>query len=173
MDINDRRRLRTIRLLTAVIFVGLVISGLTAFPLKAEIDLATRFLFEPGDSLEPHRHDGFHRWILFIRQGIHETYRDYPFMAYGTDWLAFAHLVIALFYLPVFRDPRRYIANLYIGAAACFGVFAIAFIFGPIRGIPLYWRFIDAAFGLVALIPFLLAIHLTRRLPAPRVHPSP
>ena len=34
---------------------------------------------------------------------------------------------------------------------------ALALIFGPIRGIPLFWRLIDCSFGLFGAIPLWLA----------------
>jgi hypothetical protein len=34
---------------------------------------------------------GLLRWIERVSQGVSEINRRYPFLAYGTDWLAFAH----------------------------------------------------------------------------------
>ena len=31
-----------------------------------------------------------------VRDALNDTYSRYPFIAYGTDWLAFGHFVIAL-----------------------------------------------------------------------------
>jgi hypothetical protein len=31
-----------------------------------------------------------------VQEAIARTNREYPFLAYGTDWLAFARLVIAV-----------------------------------------------------------------------------
>ncbi|MFT4637937.1 MAG: hypothetical protein ACI8T1_001253 [Verrucomicrobiales bacterium] len=56
------------------------------------------------------------------------TYEAYPFMGYGTDWLAFGHLVIALFFIPVWKNPVRNIANLRAGIAACILVWPTAMI---------------------------------------------
>ena len=39
---------------------------------------------------EPDSLDGLSRWIALVRQGLRETDQKYPFIAYGTDWLAFA-----------------------------------------------------------------------------------
>ena len=33
--------------------------------------------------------------------------RGYPLLAYGTDWLAFSHLVLAVVFLGAWRDPVR------------------------------------------------------------------
>jgi hypothetical protein len=32
----------------------------------------------------------------------------YPFLAYGTDWLAFAHIVIAVFFIGPLVKPKDY-----------------------------------------------------------------
>ncbi|MGD7654077.1 MAG: hypothetical protein ACQCXQ_12730 [Verrucomicrobiales bacterium] len=47
-------------------------------------------------------------WVLLVGQGSEETDDTYPFIAYGTDWLAFGQIRIALFFLPAFRDPVRH-----------------------------------------------------------------
>jgi hypothetical protein len=76
--------------------VGLVLSGVTAFPLEAE----TRLLATAVGSTGP---DFLVAWVDRVHEGIAATNQQYPFMAYGTDWLAFAHLVIAV----AFWAPSR------------------------------------------------------------------
>jgi hypothetical protein len=39
-----------------------------------------------------------------------------------------------------------------------------AFVFGQIRGIPVWWRLIDCAFGIFGVIPLYLARRATKRL---------
>lgn len=46
-----------------------------------------------------------HTWLRRVHAGIVNTNRDYPFMAYGTDWLAFGHLVIVIAFFGPMRDP--------------------------------------------------------------------
>lgn len=152
--------LKQIRIAIALVIFGLVISGLTAFPLLHELNLLAQIF--AGDSRDPAAHSGLAHWILKVREGLENTYRDYPFIAYGTDWLAFAHLMIALFFILPFRDPRRYEGVLKIGIAASLLVIPLAFICGPIRGIPFYWRLIDCSFGLLCLPPLVFAL---RKLP--------
>jgi hypothetical protein len=125
-----------IRFWLVVIIIGLVISGITAFPLLHELNLLSRMLVGGDASWNPSDHSGLAHWILFVRQGLEDTYQNYPFVAYGTDWLAFGHLVIALFFIPPCSDPVRYVGNIKMGMIACVGVFALALICGPIRGIP-------------------------------------
>lgn len=154
-------KLRTVRLLTVGVIVGLVLSGLTAFPLRWELDLLAHVLVGQG-SHSPGDHVGLAHWILKVREGLSKSYEAYPFLAYGTDWLAFGHLVIALFFIPVVIDPVRYRANVWVGLVASVSVFPLAFICGPIRGIPFYWQLIDCSFGVVSGILFLTILRLIR-----------
>lgn len=157
--------LRRIRIALALFIVGLVLSGVTAFPLLRELEILGGVL--GVDPNEPAAYgDGLRFWIALVWRGLRDTYADYPFIAYGTDWLAFAHLMIALFFLPVYRDPQRYRANLICGIAACAFVIPLALICGPIREIPFYWRLIDCSFGIAGVIPLLYALRLTDRMPA-------
>src|SRR5687768_4088196 len=96
--------LKRIRLLLGAFIVGLVISGVTAFPLVWEISLLARWLgIDPAAN--PSTYSGMTEWIALVHQGITETDARYPFLAYGTDWLAFGHLVIALFLIGPLREP--------------------------------------------------------------------
>ena len=51
------------------------------------------------------------------------------------------------------RDPVRNIWVIEFGMIACLMVIPLAFICGPIRGIPFIWRIIDCSFGLFGIIP--------------------
>lgn len=152
------KELQRIRIAVGIVIFGLVISGVTAFPLLHELNLLARFLGD-GDS-------GLARWILTVRDGLEATYERYPFIAYGTDWLAFAHLMIALFFILPWRDPVRYEGVLKVGVAASLGVIPLAFLCGPLRGIPLGWRILDGSFGLLCLPPLLFALREVRKLAA-------
>ena len=146
-----------IRLLVSCFIAGLVLSGLTAFPLLQELNLLVRWVGTSGDLAF---------WIQRVRDALAATYRDYPFLGYGTDWLAFGHLVIALFFVGLWRDPVRNIFTLRAGLIACAGVIPLAMICGAIRGIPLYWRLIDCSFGVFGAIPLWWTLRLTRQLEA-------
>ena len=103
-------------------------------------------------------------WLGFVIAGLvvsgltalTETNRNYPFLAYGTDWLAFAHLVIAVAFVGPYRDPVRNKWIITISLIACAGVFPLALIAGQMRGIPIAWRLLDCSFGVFAGIPLLL-----------------
>jgi hypothetical protein len=161
-----------IRIVILIIIAGLIISGLTAFPLLWELNTAAHFLIGPGADLSPANHSGFTHWILRVREGLENTYREYPFIAYGTDWLAFGHLVIAMFFVLPLRDPVRYRGVICIGIIASLAVIPLALICGPIRGIPFYWCLIDCSFGLLCLIPLFYTLHLIKKLPASSTPPN-
>jgi hypothetical protein len=105
-------------------------------------------------------------WISTVHRGLTETNAKYPFIFYGTDWLAFGHLVIAVAFWGPLRDPVRNIWVIEFGMIACVLVIPTALIFGPLRGIPLFWQAIDCSFGVVGIIPLWLARQGVRRLMA-------
>ena len=105
-----------------------------------------------------------HVWLRRVHEGIVHTNRDYPFMAYGTDWLAFGHLVIAVAFLGPLIDPVRNKWVLVFGIIACAGVLPLALIAGAIRGIPFYWRLIDCSFGVIGVVPLLICLRYVRQL---------
>jgi hypothetical protein len=147
--------LRRIRWLLAFFILGLAMSGLTAVPLRWEVQTLARVLdIPPGAS--PESLGGLRYWIATVREGIEETFERYPFMAYGTDWLAFAHVLLAFLFVGPFRDPVRTLWVIDFGLVACVGVIPVAMIFGPLRGIPFAWRLIDCSFGVGAFVPLWL-----------------
>ncbi|NQY66836.1 MAG: hypothetical protein HRT72_03830 [Flavobacteriales bacterium] len=119
--------------------IGLILSGVTAFPLETELKILT-------DLLTPSTF--IHDWISATHEGVKFANDNYPFLAYGTDWLAFAHLVIAVVFIGPYLDPVRNIWVIKFGMIACVMVFPLALIAGPIRGIPLYWQLVDCSFGI-------------------------
>jgi hypothetical protein len=153
---RERQLRRRIRIWLGVFIVALVASGLTAFPLLTELECAARVLGLSANDA-PDNYTGLRHWILTVRDGLRDTYAKYPFMAYGTDWLAFAHIVIAIFFLgPIVRpESNRWVIA--AGMIACGLVVLFALICGPIRSIPFVWRLIDCSFGVFGFIPLWLA----------------
>jgi hypothetical protein len=147
---------RRIKLLTWLFIVGLVLSGATAIPLEWELDVLARGL-GIANLTSAQATTGLHRCILTVREALHETGAKYPFVAYGTDWLAFGHFVIAIAFVGALRDPIRNRWLFSFGMIACALVVPYAVIFGGIRGIPLYWRLIDCSFGLFGAVPLWLS----------------
>jgi hypothetical protein len=159
--------LTRIRFWLVVFVIGLVLSGVTAFPLVAETDLLVK-LVHAGWSPLPERLPQLVAWLDRVHEGLVVTGRDYPFIAYGTDWLAFAHLVIAVAFWGPIRDPLRNIWVVQFGMISCLAVVPLALIAGPIRGIPWWWQLIDISFGVFGVVPLLFAYREIRRLPVVR-----
>ncbi len=155
--------LRRSRIWIAVFIVGLVLSGITAFPLERETAWLNR-IFNVAASAPTASEPALNTWLRRVHEGIVATNRAFPFMAYGTDWLAFAHLVIAIAFIGPLVDPVRNKWVLVFGIIACVGVVPLAMIAGPIRGIPFYWRLIDSSFGIVGVIPLLICLGYVRQL---------
>lgn len=140
--------------------VGLVLSGITAFPLETELRWFSNFIHADADAGT----SGFAAWIVRVRDGLIDTNAKYPFLAYGTDWLAFAHLVIAVAFIGSLRDPVRNVWVIQFGTIACATVIGLALIAGPIRGIPFGWRLIDCSFGLFGIVPLAICYREIKRL---------
>ena len=89
---------------------------------------------------------------------------NYPFIAYGTDWLAFAHFVIAIAFVGPWRDPVKDVWVVEFGMIACALVIPFALVMGSVRGIPFGWRLIDCSFGVFGIIPLWFCRRLINRL---------
>jgi hypothetical protein len=161
-DLKSALLLR-IRVWLVLFIVGLVLSGLTAFPLVHETAWLDH-MFHVAPTAPAGGEAALQTWLRRVHNALEETGREYPFMAYGTDWLAFAHLVIAVAFIGPLIDPVRNKWVLVFGVIACLGVFPLALIAGAIRGIPLYWRAIDCCFGLLGAIPLFICLRDVRRL---------
>src|SRR5215469_4892425 len=148
--------IRSVRRWTVFFMLALIFSGATAFALETELNWLT--------AVWPYRYGDLYGWLRRVDDALRDTNSRYPFMAYGYDWLAFAHLVIALAFIGVLRDPVRNKWVVEFGLIACLLVFPLAFIAGAVRGIPLYWRLIDCSFGLIGLIPLVFCYRGIRSL---------
>jgi hypothetical protein len=155
--------LRKLRVVLAFFMVALILSGITAFPLQSELQqiIAIRGLEHVAPAQAG---SGFDGWILTVENGLRESYAKYPWLAYGTDWLAFAHVVIAIFFIGAFIDPLRNVWILKAGIVACVLVIPLALICGAVRQIPFGWRLIDCSFGVFGVLPLLYSLRLTRLL---------
>jgi hypothetical protein len=140
---------RKIKLLTWLFIIGLVLSGATAIPLQSEVNSLANFFANnlPSEMAQ---------WLLRVRDALAQTQTQFPFLFYGTDWLAFGHFVIAIVFVGALRDPVRNRWLFDFGLIACALVIPYALIFGGIRGIPMWWRLIDCSFGIFGFIPLWL-----------------
>jgi hypothetical protein len=137
-----------IRLLICFFMIALILSGITAFPVQTELQW---LLAHPA--MVP---DAFRPWLQEVYAALVETNARYPMLAYGFDWLAFAHIVIAMAFIGPLKDPVRNKWIIEWAIWACLAVIPLAFIAGPIRHIPLFHIIIDCGFGLLGLVPLII-----------------
>jgi hypothetical protein len=139
---NVEKLMREVRVLLCVFVSGLLLSGITAFPIHTELVYAHSLitLLEIDNPLV--------HWLEVVYHAVDDVGQRYPFIAYGTDWLAYAHVILAILFLGIIKDPIRNIWVVEFGLIACIGIFPLAFIAGEIRGVPFFWQLIDCSFGL-------------------------
>lgn len=156
---------RRIRWLLMLFILGLLASGATAMPLAWEVTLLHRWVHAPA--IAPAVWPPLAAWLDRVFLGVTTSSAQYPFLAYGTDWLAFGHFVIAIAFVGPLRDPVRNRWVVDFGLIACVLVLPLALIMGPLRGIPPFWRGIDCAFGVAGFVPLWLCRRYIDRLEAP------
>ena len=162
MKTTEQKLLLKIRFLVLFFIVALVVSGITAFPLVTEMKILSSFL-GIDSNLHPTAYSGLKYWIATVNEGVIQTSEQYPFLLYGTDWLAFAHIIIAVAFIGLYREPVRNKWLIYFGMIACAGILPLALICGSIRQIPFYWQLIDCSFGLFGFIPlYLLHVYVKK-----------
>ncbi len=141
--------LKKIRIWTYVLIIGLVVSGLTAinpdFFLHPIVNL---FQNQPQSAITV--------WLNYIYKALLVTKAEYPFLLYGYDWLAFAHILLGILFIGVLKDPNHAKWLVQFGMIACALIIPFAFVFGSVRGIPLLWKLIDCSFALGAMVPLLI-----------------
>lgn len=149
---------RRIKICIYIIISGLFLSGITSFPIQTELS----FLIN-HTSIYPNI---MQSWLHTIYHAVSLTNQSYPYLSYGTDWLAFAHIMLAILFIGPLRDPIKNKWVIEFGMIACISIFPLAFIAGGIRGIPVFWRLIDCSFGVVGIIPLIVAYRIIKRLQA-------
>ena len=154
---------RRIRAWTLFFIAGLFASGATAVPIPTEVALGERLL-GPDLSARGALPAGAAAWLRTVRDAVNATARDAPLMFYGTDWLAFGHFVIGIAFIGALRDPVRNRWLYEFGMIACALVPLWALALGHLRGIPAWWRVIDAGFGVVGFVPMWLCHRWTAAL---------
>jgi hypothetical protein len=153
---NETQLRKRIRIWIILFIIGLALSGITAFPIETELAFLSKH-----SSIFPVL---VGHWLNTIYEAVKITNKNYPYLAYGTDWLAFGHLVIATAFIGPLKDPVKNIWVIQFGMIACVMVLPLAFIAGPIRGIPIYWRLVDCSFGVFGIIPLYICYRSIRKL---------
>ncbi|MCB9239810.1 MAG: hypothetical protein H6608_01645 [Flavobacteriales bacterium] len=138
---------RKIKWMVITFQLGLFVPGVTAFFIPGGVEwttLAAQYLDFP-----------LHRWLTQVHIGVQAMDTAYPFIFYGTDWLAFAHILFTILFIGVFRDPVRNKWIVDFGLIACVLIFPTALLAGWVREIPLAWRWMDCAFGVIGIFVLL------------------
>ncbi|RYZ24329.1 MAG: hypothetical protein EOO16_01180 [Chitinophagaceae bacterium] len=135
---KEDQRLRTIRRLLGIFIIALLLSGLTVWPAAAELRFALRITGTESTAGQ---------WLQQVLAAYTETDRQYGFLLYGYDWLAFAHVILAGLFIGPWLDPVRNRWVIQFGLGACAAILPLAFICGTLRGIPFWWQLVDCSFG--------------------------
>jgi hypothetical protein len=143
--------LRRIRFLVVFFIVALAASGLTAVPLTWELGLLDRLA--GSASALGHLLPALGEWISRVHTGLLAAYAVFPQIAYGTDWLAFAHIVIATAFIGALRDPIRNRWVIEFGMLACALLIPWTLLMAVVRHIPWFWQLVDMSFGVLGMIP--------------------
>lgn len=149
--INRTALERRIRFLLIFFIFALSAAGLTAIPLRWELALLNQWF--GTNSFLSQVLPSISEWVSRVNDSVQNGYGQYPLLAYGTDWLAFAHIVIAVAFIGPLRDPVKNIWVIEFGMIACLLIIPWALIFGVVRDIPLFWTLIDLSFGVFGIIP--------------------
>jgi len=150
------RQSRNIRVSVGLVIVGLLLSGITAFPLQTEVTWLSRWCTSLGNPMCT--------WLWDVRAALESTNVNYPFLAYGTDWLAFAHIMLAVLYIGPLINPIGNKWVLQFGLICCAGIVPLALIAGAVRDIPLFWQLLDCSFALGGSIPLVIALVAVQKL---------
>lgn len=145
-----------VRILIWFFIIALVLSGATAMPAESEL----RWLMQYKEVFPQKVGD----WLQLCYTALTDTNKKYPFLAYGYDWLAFAHFVIALSFIGPLKDPVRNAWIIDWQIICCIAVLPLAIIAGPIRQIPNFHIVVDCSFGLLGIIPLLICRRWIKKL---------
>lgn len=141
------------RLLLYFFSIALAVSGISAFPIETGLEIM-------GDYIP----DG--TWLSEVVAAYKVTNSKYPFIAYGTDWLGYAHLMLAILFWGAAKDPVKNKWIMEFGMIACISIIPLALIAGHVREIPFYWQCIDMSFGVLGIIPLLMIYKRIKKLQA-------
>lgn len=156
---NTKQHLLWIRIILVFFVFALGISGFTAIPLRFEMNILNSIAREGTivEDIVPL----LATWISLGHVALENLYQNYGFLAYGYDWLAFGHFVIAIAFLGAVNNPVHNRWVIEFGMIACVLIIPYAFFFGQIRGIPLLWRVIDMLFSIFGIVPLYIARRMT------------
>ena len=136
----------------AIVAAGLFVAGVTVWPAVWELKTAVKWIW--GDQAATGE---LHRFILRAIAGLEETKQRFPFLLYAHDWLAFAHIMLAIMFAGAIRDPVRNKWIVQCGLIMCALVPVLGGTCIPIRQLPGFWFWIDFSFAPGAALPLWIA----------------
>jgi hypothetical protein len=143
-----------IRVWIVFFMIALLLSGITAIPINNELEFLLRCNLPSTVQW----------WLRKVLNSYNTVESNYPFLLYGYDWLAFAHIILAILFIGPYRDPIRNIWVIQFGLIACLLILPLAFIAGSFRGIPIGWQLIDCSFGVLGSVPLIIIYKKTQKL---------
>ena len=144
-NLTKEKQLRwRIKAAIVITIIGLLLNGISSLPLRTEL----KVLLGYSNHLPQFLVD----WWTYVNQGVLETSEKYNFMRYGFDWLAFAHLTIAIAFLGPLRDPVKNQWVVKWGMIVAALSIVMAFGWERMRDIPIWWSFIDAGISYLAFL---------------------
>ena len=151
-------RLKRAKWMLAVVAFGLFVSGVTIWPAVWELKTGVRLLWGDASPTGP-----IHAFLVRAIEALETTQSTQPFLMYGYDWLAFAHIVLAILFAGAIRDPVRNVWVVQCGLIMCALVPILAVVCVPLRGMPHQWFWVDFAFAPGAALPLWIALRDIRR----------
>jgi hypothetical protein len=152
------RKMSRAKWMLGTVALGLFLSGVTVWPAVSELKAARELAWGSSEQT-----GAIPVFVDEAIEGLKATNQDYPFLLYAHDWLAFAHIVLAIMFLGAMRDPVRNKWIVQCGLLMCVLIPVLAGICIPLRGLPWPWFFIDSAFGVVAGVLLGIALRDIRR----------
>jgi hypothetical protein len=155
MKMNNLRRAKV---MLGIVVFGLLVSAITIWPAIPGLKMAVRIVWGEAEATGV-----IHGFILQVIAGLKVMEAHYPFMLYAHDWLAFAHIALAILFAGAIRDPVRNKWIVQCGLIMCALIPVLAGICIPLRGIPLVWFWVDFSFAPAAALPLWIALRDIKR----------
>ena len=151
-----------VRALVVFFMLALTASGLAAIPLSWELGILNRLA--GSGSVVGAWLPALGQWIGYVHDGLRSAIMAFPQISYGTDWLAFAHVAIAVAFVGPLVDPVRNRWVIEWGMIACGLLIPWTLALGALRSIPWFWQLVDMSFGLIGVLPLWLTLRYILRL---------
>ena len=130
--------------LPLIIFIMLLIPGISVFALPMQVKFAMVFLDYLPSFMQA--------WLLTVEEGVNAVESNYPFLLYGFDWLAYGHVAIAIFFIPAIKNPTAHITIINSGIIICTLMIPFVLVSGAVRYIPFWWRAGECIFAIIGIL---------------------